>query len=55
MKFSIKDFFRKCDQIRNFLGIWSYLLKKIFMENFMFSAVKVRNRWIWFGSFAESI
>ena len=22
MKFSIKDFFRKCDQIRSFLWIW---------------------------------
>ena len=28
MKFSIKDFFSKCDQIRRFLRIWSYLLKK---------------------------
>ena len=30
MEFSIKDFFRKCDQIRWKLQIWSYLLKKIF-------------------------
>ena len=29
MKFSIKDFFSKCDQIRSFLRIWSHLLKKI--------------------------
>ena len=28
MKFSIKDFFSKCDQICSFLRIWSYLLKK---------------------------
>ena len=28
MKFSIKDFFSKCDQIRSFLRIWSHLLKK---------------------------
>ena len=27
MKFSVKDFFNKCDQIRSFLWIWSYLLK----------------------------
>ena len=27
MKFSIKDFFSKCDQIRSFLRIWSHLLK----------------------------
>ena len=26
MKFSIKDFFSKCDQIRRKLRIWSYLL-----------------------------
>ena len=28
MKFSIKYFFSKCDQIRSFLRIWSDLLKK---------------------------
>ena len=39
MKFYIKDFFRKCDQIRNFLRIWSHLLKKSLMENFIFCAV----------------
>ena len=46
MKFSIKDFFSKCDQIRSFLGIWSHLLKKSLMENFIFCAVwmiKFRN------------
>ena len=35
MKFSIKDFFSKCDQIRSFLQIWSHLLKKSLMENFI--------------------
>ena len=30
---SITDFFRKCDQIRNFLRIWPHLLKKFVMEN----------------------
>ena len=39
MKFSIKDFFSKCDQIRRKLQIWSYLLKKPLMENFFFCAV----------------
>ena len=39
MKFSIKDFFSKYDQIRNFLRIWSHLLKKSLMENFIFCAV----------------
>ena len=33
MKFSIKDFFSKCDQIRSLLRIWSNLLKKSLMEN----------------------
>ena len=36
MKFPIKDFFSKCDQIRSFLRIWSHLLKKSRMENFIF-------------------
>ena len=40
MKFSVKDFFNKCDQIRSFLQMWSYLLKKSLMENFIFCAVK---------------
>ena len=39
MKFFIKDFFSKCDQIRRFLRIWSHLLKKSLMENFIFCAV----------------
>ena len=40
MKFSIKDLFSKCDQIRRFLRIWSHLLKKLLMENFIFCSVK---------------
>ena len=36
MKFSIKDFFSKCDQIRSFLRIWSHLPKKYLMENLFF-------------------
>ena len=43
MKFSIKDFFGKCYQIRSILRIWSYLLKKSLMENFIFCAVVVRS------------
>ena len=39
MKFSIKDFFSKCDQARRKLRIWSHLLKKSLMENFIFCAV----------------
>ena len=36
MKFSITNFFSKCDQI------WSHLLKKSVMENFIFCAVGAR-------------
>ena len=39
MRFSIKDFFSKCDQIRRKLRIWSHLLEKSLMENFIFCAV----------------
>ena len=39
MKFPIKGFFSKCDQIRRKLRIPSHLLKKSLMENFIFSAV----------------
>ena len=36
MKFSIRDFFSKCDQICSVLRIWSLILKKYLMENFIF-------------------
>ena len=39
LKFFIKDFVSKCDQIRRKLRIWSHLLKKSLMENFFFCAV----------------
>ena len=39
MKFFIKDFFSKCDQIRSFMRIWSNLLKKSFMKNLIFCSV----------------
>ena len=39
IKFSIKDFSSKCDQIGRKLRIWSHLLKKSLMENFTFCAV----------------
>ena len=38
-KFSIKGFFSKCDQIWSFRRIWSHLLKKSLMENYIFCAV----------------
>ena len=39
MKFSIKTFFSKCDQIRRQIRIWLHLLKKSLMKNFIFCAV----------------
>ena len=39
VKFSIKDFSSKGDQIRKKLWIWSQLLKKSLMENFIFCSV----------------
>ena len=39
MKFSIKDFLSKYDQVRRTMRIWSHLLKKFLMENFIFCAV----------------
>ena len=39
-KFSVKDFFSRCDQIRSFLRIWSNILKKSLIENFIFCAVR---------------
>ena len=47
MKFSNKDFFSKCDQIRSFLRNWSHLLKKSLMENFIFCAVSISLLSIW--------
>ena len=38
-EFSIKDSLRKFDQIRSFQPIWSHLLKKSLMHNFIFCAV----------------
>ena len=38
-KLSIKGFFSKYDQIRSLLRIWSHLMKKSLMENFIFCAL----------------
>ena len=43
MKFSVKDFFSKCDEIRSKLWTWSLLLKKSLMENFIFCVAVVMN------------
>ena len=41
MKFLIKDSFSRCDQIYRKPWIWSHLLKKPSMENFIFCAVLI--------------
>ena len=38
-KFSIKEFLQKFYQIRSFIPIWSRLVKKSLMENFIFCVV----------------
>ena len=38
IKFTIKDFFSKCDQIHRKLRVWPHLLKKSLMENFVLCA-----------------
>ena len=43
IKFFIKNFFSKCDQICRFRRIWSHLLKKYSLENFIFCAVIPEN------------
>ena len=42
IKFSIKDFLSKCDQMGSLLRIWSHLLKKFLIENFIFCAVRIK-------------
>ena len=41
MRFSIKDFFSKCDQIPRKLRIWLHLLKNSLMKNLIFCAVTI--------------
>ena len=36
MKFPIKGFFTKCDQVNSFLRIWLHLRQKSLMKNFIF-------------------
>ena len=52
MKFSMKDFFSKCDQIRKKLRIWSHLRKKSLMKNFICCAV---SSLAWVATYLEKI
>ena len=52
-KLSIKDFFSKCDQIRRKLRIWSHLLKKSLMENFIFCVANEEVIWDAFKRFSD--
>ena len=50
MKFSMTGFFSKCDQVRNFLRIWPYLLKKSLMQTSFFVQCKSRKFYLtWFS------
>ena len=49
MKFFIKDFFSKCEQIRSLLRICSHLLKKSLMENFIFCTAFIARLQACFG------
>ena len=53
VKFPIKDFFSKCDQIRRKLRIWPHLLKKSSMEHFLVFAVKYVDLYIQFLEFSK--
>ena len=55
MKFSIKTFFSKFDQIRSFLRIWLHLLKKYWMENFIFCVVEPCQISLWWSFFVKVV
>ena len=48
-----EDFVSKCYQIRSFLRIWSYLLKKPIVGNLMFWAVEFERLALIFRRFSE--
>ena len=55
MKFPIKDFSSKCDEIRSFLQIWSHLPGKSFMENIIFYTCymcRLNSFWVTFSYFS---
>ena len=47
MKFSIKDFFNNCDQIRRKLRVSWHLLKKSLMEKFIFLSSETQKYLRW--------
>ena len=47
MKFSIKVFFSKCDQICSFLWIWSHLMKKSLMKFSFFAQLGTQTLVTW--------
>ena len=40
MKFTVMDFFSKCNEIRRKLRIWSHLVRKFSRENFIFLVMR---------------
>ena len=55
IKFSNKDFFSKCGQIRRKLRIWSDLQQKSLMENFILCAVPLFSNFDLYSMYRESI
>ena len=54
LKFSIKDFFGKCDQIRKSPRIWSYLPKKSLIGNVIFLQCMCSNiQWHFYEDFSR--
>ena len=55
MKFTIKDLFSKCDQIRRKLQIWSHLLKKFLIENLVIYFIKFDDPKFWPTEKSETV
>ena len=53
VKLTIKDFFSNCDQIRWKQRLWSHLLRKSLLENFIFCAVKAIVTKIYWAPYLE--
>ena len=54
MKFAMKDLLSRCTQIRGKLRMWSHLLKKSLMENFVETLIEMQcfsYNFLWIFSF----
>ena len=55
MNFSIKDFFSRYNQIRRKLRIWSHILKKSIMENFILQIVDCKKNLLFQATKRKSV